>query len=444
MKFKKIKFKDNSLSFKRFNQIIFEDNSITKTKYFGLRRPDNWHHKTVEPEFKPHPSAPAYRQKNNCYYRGKLVNGKYEGLGTEMILEDCNYMEIVISFYKGYWKKGKKNGKGYWSNHHPLIGRTWDLNAENPYYMVTDDGDDYYYDGYWLNDKKHGKGILKCEEGIFEGEFKDDSKWNGTLKVGVDKIIFKNGKKKESIVLPDKERFLARIDKGEHINLEKESEEIRSDKKLILRYFKSKSAFGVELNLVAKELKKDKSIVLAAVKKHTRNILYADRKFCEDKDVLKIIGNKKYELDKKVFKLLSNKFKNNKKIIIKLLKYKYEPKLYDWLSKKLQNDKKIAILGINNENYKSKVSKIYLKLNKKLQNDSDIIAAALKYKYPTLKKMTTKIQNNRNLMLKIMKRGSYGLYVFLNNEFKKQRDFLLAAKMYSPKYNHKLQKVVLD
>ena len=36
IKFKKIKFKDNSLSFKKFNQIIFEDNSITKTKYFGL------------------------------------------------------------------------------------------------------------------------------------------------------------------------------------------------------------------------------------------------------------------------------------------------------------------------------------------------------------------------------------------------------------------------
>ena len=84
----------------------------------------------------------------NIYYKGKLVNGKYEGFGTGMILEMGNYMEDVISFYKGNWKNGKKDGKGYWSNHHPLVGRTWSLDAMNPYYTIMDD-DAYYYNGYW-------------------------------------------------------------------------------------------------------------------------------------------------------------------------------------------------------------------------------------------------------------------------------------------------------
>ena len=37
---------------------------------------------------------------------------------------------------------------------------------------------------------------------------KDDFKWNGVLQVGVDEIIFKNGKKDLSRILPEKERFL--------------------------------------------------------------------------------------------------------------------------------------------------------------------------------------------------------------------------------------------
>jgi len=476
MKFKRLKFKNNTLSFKRFNQIIFEDNSITKTKFGGLRRPYNWHSKKVKPEFKPHPSAPAYHQTNNCYYKGKLINGKYEGFGTEMILEEGNYMEDVISFYKGNWKNGKKNGKGYWSNHHPLIGITSDAGAMDPYYVIIDDGDHYYYDGYWKDDKKHRKGILHNEEGIFEGEFNNDLKWNGILKVGVDEIIYKNGKRDLSRILPDKERFLARLENDEYIDLVKEKDEIKNDRDLILKYISVK---GFPRYGIPKKIKNDKSIVLAAVKNHTSHFLQIDKKYRKDKDVLKIILSKKGQemMSIDVFKILDEKYKKNKKFVITMIKSKptMREELFFCLDKKLMNDKniikacvkhtymfpvaklfsklnkknksnkKIVVSILKNENPKFSFaeSKIYPKINPKLKDDHDVVTAALYRKWETLKKMSNKIKNNKKLLLKIMKKEC-GLYQYLNDKFKKQREFLIAAKNYSPKYDKKLKKVVLD
>ena len=201
-KFKKIKFKNNCLSFTKFNQIIFEDKNIKKQ--FGvITRPSNWHNKKIKlkegllelysPHFKIPLDAPIRKMVFNCYYKGKLVNGKYEGFGTEIILEEGNYMEDVFSFYKGYWKNGKKHGEGYWSNHHPLIGMTASADAVNPQYTILSTFN-CHYDGFWKNDKRHGKGYLEDQNGIFNGEFKNDMKWNGQLKKDNKIFIIDEGK----------------------------------------------------------------------------------------------------------------------------------------------------------------------------------------------------------------------------------------------------------
>ena len=62
----------------------------------------------------------------------------------------------VASFYDGEWLNGKKNGKGYWSNHHPLLGTISSADAMSPQYVVMDDfeEDEHFYYGFWKNDKK--------------------------------------------------------------------------------------------------------------------------------------------------------------------------------------------------------------------------------------------------------------------------------------------------
>ena len=201
---KRLKFKNNVLSFKKFNQIIFEDKKISK-RYGSIWRPKNWVYKDTK--FKG-------KKAKSCY-KGKISKGNFEGFGVEMILQMGTYMEDVVSYYKGNWTKGRKNGKGYWSNHHPLIGRTDSVDVADPIYSVMEflQYDAYYYDGYWADDKKHGKGILQDEEGIFEGEFRNNIKWKGVLKPSpipdnvatillpparVDKEVIINNGKKES------------------------------------------------------------------------------------------------------------------------------------------------------------------------------------------------------------------------------------------------------
>ena len=214
-KFKRIKFKDNCLSFKRFNQIIFEDKNLKKENRM-IFRPSNWHSKKIKlndrhlelhsPHFKIPSDAPIRKMVFYCYYKGKLVNGKYEGLGTEIILEDGNYMKDVFSFYKGQWKNGKKHGKGYWSNHHPLIGTTSSADAMNPKYTIMTNFD-CFYDGFWKDDKRHGEGYLDDQNGIFEGEFKNDKKWNGQQR---------------------KDKTITVIDKGKEVS-KKEEQNLRNN-----------------------------------------------------------------------------------------------------------------------------------------------------------------------------------------------------------------------
>ena len=53
---------------------------------------------------------------------------------------------------------------------------------------------DRYYYGFWKNDKMYGKGILEEPDSIFEGEFKNNKKWNGQMKKDNQTYIIKKGK----------------------------------------------------------------------------------------------------------------------------------------------------------------------------------------------------------------------------------------------------------
>ncbi len=131
---------------------------------------------------------------------------------------------MLSHFTKVIGKKGKKNGKGYWSNHHPLIGRTWSLDAMKPYFTIMDD-DAYFYDGNWKDDKKHGKGYLVDKEGTFSGEFKNDKRWKGVLET-LERIWHNVGSeryytdKKDSVIKDYK--HIIKIDKGKEVSRKSE------------------------------------------------------------------------------------------------------------------------------------------------------------------------------------------------------------------------------
>ena len=126
-----------------------------------------------------------YDAKGNIIYEGEYKYGKREGKGkafenNKVLFEgkyqgggmwngfECKYLEngkiIGKEYFKGKIKfegeylNDKKNGKGK------------EYNAKGK----------LIFEGEYLNGKRNGRGIEYNADGIFEGEFKNGKKWNGT------------------------------------------------------------------------------------------------------------------------------------------------------------------------------------------------------------------------------------------------------------------------
>ena len=88
-------------------------------------------------------------------YRGKILEGKPNGLGTLTLPNGENYV--------GEWKDGKRNGLG---THLSTDGKK--------------------YEGEWKDDKKHGQGTETFPNGSkYVGEFKNGKKLRKKLFSGI-------------------------------------------------------------------------------------------------------------------------------------------------------------------------------------------------------------------------------------------------------------------
>ena len=155
-------------------------------------------------------------RKDNSIYKGEFKNGKYDGLGKEIFIDDDNSKNNSV--FEGFFQDGeKKYGKFEWSNgckyqgnffknvfhgkgkynwnEHKYYDGNWDkgeINGKGKF--VYDDGSFYegefikgkkfgkgkyvwnenkYYDGDWKNDKENGYGIYYYNEKITEGYWID-------------------------------------------------------------------------------------------------------------------------------------------------------------------------------------------------------------------------------------------------------------------------------
>ena len=110
-------------------------------------------------------------------YTGEFKNNTFNGYGEykyitfykEKIKDDNFYFYEGID-YKGYWKDGKKDGKG-------IMVYEYDKNKNMK----------KYYIGEWENDKKNGKGKL-----YFEKSYYYDGEWKNNARSGLGQI-YKNG-----------------------------------------------------------------------------------------------------------------------------------------------------------------------------------------------------------------------------------------------------------
>ncbi|VEN39634.1 unnamed protein product, partial [Callosobruchus maculatus] len=123
----------------------------------------------------------TFRWSAGTVYKGEFKNGYPTGKG-KMILPDLNtydgdlcqgyfhgsgvlYLSNCLKFYKGSWKSGKRQGKGWVE------------------YGMNDS-----YVGDWFEDTRHGKGYRMYKNGAgYKGQ------WSENYKHGIGSMVFENG-----------------------------------------------------------------------------------------------------------------------------------------------------------------------------------------------------------------------------------------------------------
>ena len=156
-----------------------------------------------------------YDNDDNLIFEGEYSNGQRNGKGKEY---RAPFKKLL---FEGEYKNGMRNGKGkeYYSedkikfegeylNNKRWNGIIYDLkNKDITYKLESGKGfikiynsrGFYYliYEGEYLNGMKNGKGKIFLDETLkFEGEFKNDKKWNGIGYDGKNQILYelKEGK----------------------------------------------------------------------------------------------------------------------------------------------------------------------------------------------------------------------------------------------------------
>lgn len=169
-------------------------------------------------------------------YIGSFFDGKYNGYGTEWIL---NSSSSKVYRYEGYYRDGKMDGPGkkYFPNGQVLYDGIYESNQSTSGTSYYEDGNMKYkgefndsgyngkgvlywqsgnikYDGEWLNDKRHGNGTCFREDGtkLYDGAWKEDSyygygesfyedgittqyvgRWNNDVRNGEGTSYYQNG-----------------------------------------------------------------------------------------------------------------------------------------------------------------------------------------------------------------------------------------------------------
>ena len=207
-------------------------------------------------------------------FEGYYKNGKKNGKGKEF---DEN------KIFEGEYINGIRNGKGFEYNNNKRIlfvgeylnGKKW-KGIIKEYY---DDSNQIKFDGEYLNGNKIGKEYNINGYLIFEGEYLENKKWNGKI-YNNNGIIFEikngNGKVKEY------DEYGALLFEGEYINGDKNGKEY--DKKLGKLIFEGEYLNGEKWNGKIKEYDKSVPIRRRYAGRIDVDIDYSE--FIEEKNII--------------------------------------------------------------------------------------------------------------------------------------------------------------
>ena len=206
----------------------------------------------------------------------------------------------------------------------------------------------------------------------------------------------------------------------------------------------AKFNYGINLEYLSSNLRKDREVVLAAVTNSGHNLEYASEELRDDNEIVHLaIKNSGYE----VFKYASDRLKNDKPFILKILTYfsyslyfvsetlcddrevvltavKHNGDVFDAASERLRNDREIALTAIGKAEDGS--GRPFRDVGDELRHDRQFILDAMNVEPWVFTYLDEEFRNDRELaMLAVQRRG--GALSYLSKELQNDREIVLNA-----------------
>ena len=206
-----------------------------------------------------------------------------------------------------------------------------------------------------------------------------------------------------------KEQALQLIQSGDK-SLEALSDELRNDRKVVLAAIKKE---GYKLEYASDELRNDREIVLAALSNYGNALEYASDELRNDRELVMAAINNGANL-----KYASEELRNDIEFVSAAIKEGYV--ILEYASKELQNNRDIVMAAV--EDYGGNLQYA----SEELRIDREIVLVAVKNSGGALQYASEELRNDREIVLAAVKE-SVGVLQYASEELRSDREIVMAA-----------------
>ena len=212
-------------------------------------------------------------------------------------------------------------------------------------------------------------------------------------------------------IVVDKDAILVAINKDLTNAFKNASDELKADKEVVLAAVKK---HGYALEYASDELKADKEVVLAAVKNHGSSLKYASDELKADKEViLTAVKNYGYALE-----YASDELKADKEVVLEAVKN--DGHALKYASDELKADKEVVLAAVKNYGHALDYASDGLKA------DKEVVLAAVKKSGYSLKYASDELKADKEVVLAAVKNDGHALD-YASDELKADKEVVLAA-----------------
>lgn len=194
---------------------------------------------------------------------------------------------------------------------------------------------------------------------------------------------------------------------------------LKNNKDFILKLIKKDQSVGFIYSNLNEILKADKEIALESIKNSIYSLDYIPKNLKEDKGfILEIIKNKDVHITKNEVKLF-NKYKNDKDVVLELIKKQEYTFL---LLNDFKMDRDFILQAVKNNG-------LVLKFCNQYKNDAVIVMEAVKQNIWSLSDASNELKSNLDFAYKLCDNDINGFFDYLSeqitNNFKNEKEFKL-------------------